>query len=251
MDFTTVIVVAVMAVVLIAMLICKKTMATSPMLQPILFLCVAIELGGVIYVIYNNVSGGSSGTRGIINNQLAFYHSRGAIAGEFLKAKAAGKKMLLIANPGYDQSRMDQSLIKALKESFGEFDIDTIEVPPNAEEQGIMISDLMTNKALDAIIDKHPDAGVICFLYGLPENPQRMKIFSKKDRPVIFLFEVGAAEGKWLSKQLQSEVISAVIISKRGVKHTEPAKRNDKDTFDVRYILVNKDNLEANKSFIE
>lgn len=247
----TIIVVVVMAVVLIAMLVCKKRMATSPMLQPILFLCVAIELGGVIYVIYNNVSGGSSGTKSIINNQLAFYHSRGAIAGEFLTQKAPGKTMLLIANPGYDQSRMDQSLIEALKKSYGNVVIDTIEVPPNAEEQGIMISDLMTNKALDAIIEKHPDAGIVAFLYGLPENPQRMKIFAKKDRPAIFLFEMGAAEGKWLAKQIQSDAVTGVVIAKRGVKHTEPAKRNDKDTFDVRYILVSKDNLEANKNLFE
>ena len=250
MDITTIIVVALMAVVLIVMLVCKKSMAASPMLQPILFLCVALELGGVIYVIYNNVSGGS-GSKSIIKGQMAFYHSRGYIAGEYLAKVAPGKKMLLIANPGWDTSRMDGTLIEALKKNYGEVEIDTIVVPPNAEEQGIMISELMTNKALDAIIDKHPDVGIVAFLYGLPENPQRMKIFTKKDHPVIFLFEMGAAEGKWLAKQLQSDVISGVILSKRGVKHTEPAKRNDKDTFDVRYILVNKDNVDANRERIE
>ena len=249
MDITTIIVVAVMAVVLIVMLVCKKSMAASPMLQPILFLCVALELGGVIYVIYNNVSGG--GSKSIIQGQLAFYHSRGYIAGEYLAKVAPGKKMLLIANPGWDTSRMDGKLIEALKKNYGDVEIDTIVVPPNAEEQGIMISELMTNKALDAIIDKHPDAGVIAFLYGLPENPQRMKIFTKKDHPVIFLFEMGGADGKWLTKKLADGTISGVIISKRGVKHTTPPKRNDKDTFDVRYILVNKDNVDANRERIE
>ena len=34
--------IAVMVMVLIAMLVVKKTMATSPMLQPVLFLCFAI-----------------------------------------------------------------------------------------------------------------------------------------------------------------------------------------------------------------
>ena len=250
MDITTVIVVAVMAIVLIVMLVCKKSMATSPMLQPILFLCVALELGGVIYVIYNNLSGGS-GTKSIIKGQMAFYHSRGAIAGDFLKKLAPGKKILLIPNPGWETSRMDGSLIEALKKTYGDtIEIDTIVVPPNAEEQGIMISELMTNKALDAIIDKHPDAGIVAFLYGLPENPQRMKIFSKKGTE-IFLFEMGSAEGKWLSKKIADGTISGVIVAKRGVKHTEPPKGNDKDTFDVRYILVTKDNLDANRERIE
>ncbi|MBQ6352403.1 MAG: hypothetical protein IJJ28_03955, partial [Lentisphaeria bacterium] len=103
MDITTVIVVAVMAIVLIAMLICKKSMATSPMLQPILFLCVALELGGVIYVIYNNVGGG--GSKSIIKGQMAFYHSRGYVAAELLNKKAPGKKILLIANPGWETSK--------------------------------------------------------------------------------------------------------------------------------------------------
>jgi len=237
-----------MAIILIVMLVCKKSMATSPMLQPILFLCVALELGGVIYVIYNNVSGG--GTKSIIKGQMAFYHSRGYIAGQFLKQKAPGKKLLLIANPGWETSRMDGSLIEALKKNYGEVEIDTIVVPPNAEEQGIMISELMTNKALDAIIDKHPDAGIVAFLYGLPENPQRMKIFSKKGTE-IFLFEMGGAEGKWLTKKIADGSICGLIIAKRGVKHTTPPKSNDKDTFDVRYTLVTKDNLDANRERIE
>jgi|GEM_PF-2868676 len=249
MDITTVIVVAVMAIVLIAMLICKKSMATSPMLQPILFLCVALELGGVIYVIYNNVGGG--GSKSIIKGQMAFYHSRGYVAAELLNKKAPGKKILLIANPGWETSKMDGSLIEALKKNYGPVEVDTIVMPPNAEEQGIMISELMTNKAVDGIIEKHPDAGIVAFLYGLPENPQRMKIFTKKDRPVIFLFEMGSAEGKWLTKKIADETISGLIVAKRGVKHTEPPKRNDKDTFDVRYILVTKDNLDANRERIE
>lgn len=249
MDITTIIVVAVMAAVLIVMLVCKKSMATSPMLQPVLFLCVALELGGVGYVIWKNVGG--KGSSGIINNQLAFYHSRGYVAGEYLAQKAPGKKLLLIASPGWETSRMDNKLIEALKKTYGEVEVDTIEVPPNAEEQGIMISELMTNKALDAVIDKHPGVGVVAFLYGLPENPQRMKVLSKKDHPVIFLFETGSAEGKWLAKKIADETISGVIIAKSGVKHTTPPKRKDKDTFDVRYILVNKDNLDANRARIE
>ena len=200
-------------------------------------------------MIYRNVSGGSA-KESIIKGQMAFYHSRGYIAGEYLAKIAPGKKMLLIANPGWDTSRMDGTLIEALKKNYGEVEIDTIVVPPNAEEQGIMISELMTNKELDAIIDKHPDAGVVAFLYGLPENPQRMKIFTKKDRPVIFLFEMGSAEGKWLTKKLADGTISGLIISKRGVKHTTPPKRNDKDTFDVRYVLVTHDNIVQNAELL-
>ena len=49
-----------MILVLIGMLVVKKTMASSPMLQPMLFLCVALELGLVISVFYKQLSGGGS-----------------------------------------------------------------------------------------------------------------------------------------------------------------------------------------------
>ena len=55
-----------MILVLIGMLIVRKTMQSSPMLQPILFVCVALELGLVISVFYRTLGGAKSGVHRLL-----------------------------------------------------------------------------------------------------------------------------------------------------------------------------------------
>ncbi len=246
--------VAVMAVGLVGMIVCSKKQRTNPALQPVSFLLfVVVLIGAFMWLRESNLFGGSGGAKDIISNELAFQNSRGLAAGKLMAKVAPGKKILAIADPNFDKDRFTLSMLESFKEAYGSNDltIDSIVLPPNAEEEGIPLSDLMTAKAIDEIIAKYPDAGVILFVSGLPENPNRMNIFSRKDRPAVFLFSRGQANNKWLGEQIKSGAIAGIIIGKPKVKYSTKASSDPEEAFNIRYILVDKDNIAEHKARFE
>ena len=94
----TIVAIALMVLVLIGMLVVKKTMAASPMLQPVLFVCVALELGLVVFVFYKQLGKSSTGA---LERQFKIYHAKGFVAGEAIKAKASGKVLVVVNSGNY------------------------------------------------------------------------------------------------------------------------------------------------------
>lgn len=241
--------VAIMAVGLVGMIVCSKKQRTNPALQPVSFvLFIVVLIGAFMWLRSSDIIPGG-GAKGIVGNELAFQRSRGVVAGEFMAKVAPGKKVLVIAEPNFEKDQFVTAMLEEFKKSYGSSDmeIDTVDVPANAEEEGTPLSELMTAKAIKGLIAKHADAGVILFVAGLPENPGQLGLFSQKNHPAVFLFGRGQATNKYLSEQIKSGNVAGIIIGKQGVKYSTKASGKPQEAFGIRYILVNKDNFEANK----
>ena len=241
--------VAIMAVGLVGMIVCSKKQRSNPAMQPLSFVMfIVVLIGAFMWLRSTDIIPGGGAT-GIVGNELAFQNARGTIAGEFMAKAAPGKKVLVIAEPNFDKDQFVKAMLDAFKKSYGaqEMEIDTIDVPPNAEEDGTPLAELMTAKAVKNVIAKHADAGLIVFVAGLPEHPTQLGLLTQKDHPAIFLFARGQASNKFLAEKIKSGDIAGLIIGKQGVKYSTKAAGKDKDTFDIRYILITKDNIDANK----
>lgn len=242
--------VAVMAAGLVGMIVCSKKQRSNPAMQPVSFVMfVVVLIGAFMWLRSTEIIGGGSGASGIVGNELAFWNARGMIAGEFMAKAAPGRKVLVVAEPNYDKDQFVKAMFEAFKKSYGaqEMEIDTIDLPPNAEEDGIPISELMTAKAIKGVIARHADAGLIVFAAGLPEHPNQLGIMNQKDHPAIFLFGRGQVSNKFLAEKIKSGDITGIVLGKSGVKYSTKAAGKEKETFDIRYILVSKDNFDAHK----
>jgi len=253
MTIKAVIGIAIMVVGLIGMIVCSKKQRVNPALQPVSFVLFVVVLVGAFLFLQTRGLFGGSRSSGAVNNELAYQEARGTVAGEFLKGVASGKKLVIIAEPNYQNDKFAMQMIASFKKAYGtaEADIEAVEVPANAEEEGIPSSDYVTPKAIDALLAKHPDAGAVLFIGGLPENPQRMNIFKGKERPAIMLIGRGGADSKFLVSKIKSGEIAGLVVGRPKVKYSEPAASNYKKAFDFRYVLINKDNIDSNGDFLK
>ena len=237
----TYIAIALMILVLVAMLVVKKTMAASPMLQPVLFLCVAVELGLVISVFYNQLSGG--GKSGALANAERREYAKGFAAGEFLKSKASGKKVLVICSANSKTSKIYQAMIKGIKEKFG----DVIEEETKAKETETG-DDGVTVEDIKEVLAKQPNAEVIVFYGTLPANYD--KIGTKAE---FFLIDTGAADLQKVKKDIENGKILGTIValptSKTKLKPSDPVEKDPTEAFKKRYVLVDKSNVAANAEY--
>lgn len=235
MTGTTIIAIAAMVLVLIGMLIVKKTMATSPMLQPLLFLCVAAELGLVIFVFYRQLNGPGYSTR--LEKQKRVYYSKGLIAGEAIKSAGSGK-LLLILGSGAKGDMSLQELVKGLEKSRGGSIVVDEVANGNSEEIQEITADMV-----NAVIKQHGDAEIIAMIGTLPYNYSSVSFGKAK----IFLFDTGSAELRRLKRDIESEKIIGIVMSaKNPPKPSEPLEKTEKDIFNRRYFILNKGNIAEN-----
>ena len=225
-----------MVLVLIGMLIVKKTMAASPMLQPILFLCVALELGLVIFVFYKQLF--SDGSSGALENAMRKDYAKGAVAGEFLKSKAGGKKLLIVHTAGVKNDKMRTALNNALKETYGSLEID--ETKDNSSEGDVIP---IVAKDVNEVLARHKDADVIAFMGVFPEDFGQLKPGNPK--AVFFLFDSGNADIAKIKKLIESDKVIGVIQPLKGskVKYSDPVEKKETEAFAKRYILIDKAGL--------
>lgn len=237
--------VAVMVIGLIGMIVCGKKQRTNPAMQPISFLLfIVVLVGAFMWLKTVGVFGGGR-SRGIIENEKTFQAARGFVAAEVMKKAAPGKKVLFLTDPGYENDIFAKELVESFKRNYSEnTEVVTawVELPANFEELGVGYTDIANAKKLDELINNHSDAGVIISLFGLPADAHRMKFFSKKDHAPFMTFGTGAANRKWVVQQLQKGSINGVVIRNSTAKYDTPATDDERAGFDVRYILITKDN---------
>ena len=230
--------IAAMILLLIGMLVVKKTMANSPMMQPVLFLCVALELALVIFVFYNQLSGNSSGSDSAIGKAIRREEIKANIVGKYLKEKMGGKKTVILCSSGTKESKLGKAFLEAFKKSYG--DATEVELKPNNDESGD-VGDGIPLKDVEEALNGHEDAELIVFYVGLPKDYKKMKT-----KAAFFLFEQGAAEVKDIKSYITGGKIVGIITGQKNPpKSKDPIEKDDKEAFDKRYILVDKGNLNS------
>lgn len=244
--------VAVMVVGLVGMIICSKKRATNPAMQPLSFVLFLVVLAGAFMWLRESGIIGSSSANTAVGKEHAFNEAKGVISGQFMKKAAPGRKVLAIATPGYENDVFLKTMLKSFSEEYGaEVAIDTIDVPEGADDGSISYIDLMSAKAIKEVIARHDGIGVILFITGFPERYKQMGIFSKKDSPAVFCYSRGQVTNKELVDAVKKGEITGLIVSQKKVDRKKEVKGSDQEIFDIRYVLISKDNIDSKMDFFK
>ena len=239
---------ALMLVGLIGMIVCSKK-KNNPAMQPVAIVLFLVVLGGAIMLLKEmDVFGG--GNASILNSEMRFAESRGVKAAKFVAGFAKGKKIVFIADKNYEQGELGKRVVAALKEHCGgNLVLDYIAVPKGMEDNGVPVEEFMKAKDMDALIAKHPDAAVIITNIGLPQDARRMKYFrtAADKRPQLVLMNTGFTTNFDFVKALKKGDIAAVIVTAPKAKYDIKAPSDFDKAFDIRYVLVTKDNADQYK----
>ena len=234
---------------LIGMIVCSKKQKTNPAMQPVAFvLFVVVVISAGLLLNEMNVFG----TRdGLLENEMKFYASQGTKTGDYLKTTFPGKKVLLVADPGFEKNDNVKKLADALQAGYGgEVVTDTVQLPGNQADAPMPLYMMMKAADFDAMVDKHPDCGVIVTTVGLPQDANRLKFMkqSADKRPALFLMGLPSGPVPGIMAALQSGIITGLIISNPDAKYDVPAPSDPMKAFDIRYVLVTKENADQYKA---
>lgn len=237
--------IAVMVLGLVGMMVCSKKQKNNPAMQPVAFvLFVVVVIGAGMLLREWGVFGG--GRDSLLQNELAFYASQGTKTGAFLKQTDPGKKILLVADPGFENNDNIKRLANALKDGYGgEVIMDTVQVPGMQEDAPMPLYMMMKAKEFDEMVDKHGDCDIVVSTIGLPQDARNLKFMGKKK---LFLMGLPSGPVPGLQKALNDGNISGLIISNPQAKYDVSAPSDPMKAFDIRYVLVNKDNAEQFKA---
>ena len=244
--------IAVMVVGLIGMIVCSKKQKTNPAMQPVAFgVFIVVIIAAVMLLVETGIFGG--GSNSVMESELSFLASRGHVAGSYLAKVAPGKKLLVVAEPNYEKSHQTVNMIEMIKKAYGSENlaVEAIQIPGASEENAMPIEELMKAKDYDAVLAKHKDAGIVVSLIGLPSDAKRMAAFRGKPSKVFFLLSTGMGIGKFLSEQISKGVIAGVVVPNPKADYEAKAPKDPAKAFAIRFVLVNKDNLAANKQYFE
>lgn len=239
---------ALMVLALIGMIICSKKQKTNPAMQPVAFvLFIVVVIGAIMLLREMNVFGGNDS---LLSNELKFYTSQGNEVGKFLAKENGGKKVLFVADPGFETSDNIKSLVDAFKKGYGSEDVvvDTIALPDDQKDAPMPLYMIMKAKDFDALLEKHPDCQVVVTSIGLPSDVNKMKFWrmAADKRPALFLLGLPSGRIDGLADQIKKGVVAGVVVSNPQAKYDVPAPGDPAKAFEIRYILVDKSNVDAN-----
>lgn len=246
----TVIYAILMLAALGGMIFCSKKQKTNPAMQPIAFvLLVVVCVAGFFLMKEMGVFGSSNNS--LLSNEMKFYASQGYKAGKVLSQNHAGKKLLIITDPGFDTNENIKGLVDQVKAGFGSDNVvvDTIALPGNQGDSPMPLFMMMKAKDFDAVVEKYKDAQVIISTIGLPSDAGAMKFWKMKDRPALFLIGMPASGLTGLPEALANGAISGIIISSPNAKYDVSAPSDMEKAFDIRYVVVDKSNFDQFKQY--
>lgn len=249
MSLTVVLVGIIMVIALIGMIACAKRQRTNPNAQPMAIALLVVVIACGVTIMIKTGSFGGDDTATLIENETRFACAKADVLGSYLKGKFPGEKVLIVADRDYEKNKRTQRLIESLKAGLGsDANVDTItiaskgNVPPE-EEFMMPLEEIMTAKDFNAVLDKHSDCKMVISMVGLPRDAAKMKIWqmSSATRPKIAILDGGIQS---LKQAIAAGYIVAAVSYKPGVKYTEdPAPKDANKAFDLRYILINPDNI--------
>ena len=241
---------ALMFLALAGMIVCSKKQKTNPAMQPIAFVLFIVVVAGAIMLLKEMEIFGNSNSS-LLSNELKFYSSQGYKVGKFFSQTDAGKKVLFVVEPELVNSENIKGLVEAFSEGYGSNNvvIDTVVLPGNQAEAPMPLYMMMKAKDFDALLDKHADVQIVVNTIGLPNDLQKMKYWKakKETRPALFLLGMPSGRIDGLAEAIAKGDIAGVVTSNPQAKYDVKAPGNPEEAFDIRYILINKDNVEQNK----
>ena len=241
--------IAAMILALVGMIVCSKKQKTNPAVQPVAFvLFVVVVICAGLLLREMGIFGGRDS---LLANELKFYASQGTKTGDFLKTALPGKKILLVADPGFEKNDNVKLLADALREGYGgEVVVDTVSLPGNQADAPMPLYMMMKAKDFDAMVEKHPDVGVIVTTVGLPQDANNLKFMkqSPDKRPALFLMGLPSGPVPGIMPAIQSGAVVGLIISNPEAQYDVKAPSDPMEAFDIRYVLVTKDNAEQYKA---
>ena len=238
----------VMVIALIGMIACSKKQRTNPAMQPVAFVLFIVVVVCGIMLMKDQFSG-SSASSSVIKQETAFYASQGYKVGDYFKATIPGQKVLVIAEPGFENNQQLQKLIDSFKEGYGSENVvvDTVTLPPGTEELQQPLYVTMKAKELDELIEKHSDAKILLNLIGLPEDSRRLKFWNGSDHPAMVLINFQSGVVNNLPSLIQKGQITGIVIPSRDAKYDVPVPGDPLEAFKIRFVLVDKDNVNEYK----
>ena len=99
-------------------------------------------------------------------------------------------------------------------------------------------------------LEKNADAGIVVSTIGLPQDAPRMKFWktSADKRPMLFLIGTPSGQITGLAAAVAKGDIAGVVVSNPEAKYDVAAPSDPNEAFDIRYVLVDKSNVEQYKN---
>ncbi len=251
MNFVTVLIALVMFIALVGMIVCSKKQKTSPIAQPIAIVLLIIVIACGVGILYRTDILGNPTNR-FQAYENTYHASQGVVLGKFIKANFPDKKVLVLLETDFNTNPRTKILVDALKEGAGgNLNVETATLQlanrPNTPEMGMEMPlfEMMTAADFDKALESYKDCGVVISCIGLPRDIQKMKVWSQKDdvRPKVLL--LNAFDMRGYDKMIERGMISAIVAVGPDAKFTEDAPpRDPQAAFDVRYVLIDKSNIE-------
>ena len=109
---------------------------------------------------------------------------------------------------------------------------------------------IMKATDFDAALEKNADAGIVVSTIGLPQDAPRMKFWktSADKRPMLFLIGTPSGQITGLAAAVAKGDIAGVVVSNPEAKYDVAAPSDPNEAFDIRYVLVDKSNVEQYKN---
>ncbi len=249
--------IVVMLAALIGMMVCNKQ-KNNPVAQPIAFglLLLVVVCGGVL-MWKLGVFGSSGALDRLRANETKFFASQGFVVGQDLKGKFEGKTVILVEPTTKADDPRIVALIEQYKAGLGNNSAEvvvvpiTVDMPESEPGSEPPLTEVMKAKDYDAFFAAQPDAKVVITLVGFPRDLQKMKFWTTAadKRPLLFL--LGSIEGRGLAAAVKSDAIAGIVTIGSNARFTEePAPSDPLEAFKVRYVLINKANVEENKGLL-
>jgi hypothetical protein len=247
----------IMASAFVGMILCAKKQHVNAVAKPAAIGLLVVVVICAIMILVHNTSEGD--TASLINNEMVYAKSSTYMLGKKVAELNPGAKVLYIVDAINEKNRRQQAMIEGFKEGCGSAISDIKVIAPKLKKtedsSGMMsgemnIMELVKAKDFNKMISKNKAYKVICSTIGLPYDAadlQLFKDFDKNPKKCPKLALIGGDTSK-MAPLVQAGLLEALVVYSPDAKYTDDDAPDElKDAFDMRYILVTKDNLEKIK----